>query len=196
VLALYGPVRYPGLRTGDSWLAILAFLAIMLAYGVAALSLSRGRAPAAKIARGYGLAGGIAVGCGWLLIFVPVSKAFFFVPLAVALVAPAVVAALAGHSSHDAGAGRAAALWSGLVGGLLVFVAYVTVTYVNDGRPYDAQTVQDFHASGAHDLVTYAVADDLGGALSMLVIIPVVALALGSLTSARAPATRHAPPRR
>ena len=117
-------------------------------------------------------------------------------PLAVALVAPIVVAALAAHSSHDAGVGRAAALWSGLVGGLLVFIVYVTVTYAGDGRPYDAQTLRDFHASGARDLVTYAVADDLGGALSMLVIIPVVALALGSLTSARASATRLAPPRR
>jgi hypothetical protein len=196
VLALYGPVRYPGLRTGDSWFALLAFLAIVLAYGVAALSLSRGRAPAAATARRCGVAGGLAVGGGWLLIFLPVSKAFFFVPLAVALVAPIVVAALAGHLSHDAGVGRAAALWSGLVGGLLVFIAYVTVTYAGDGRPYDAQTLRDFHASGARDLVTYAVADDLGGALSMLVIIPVVALALGSLTSARASATRLAPPRR
>jgi hypothetical protein len=196
VLALYGPVRYPGLRTGDSSFAFLAFLAIMLAYGVAALSLSRGRAPAAATARRCGVAGGLAVGSGWLLIFLPVSKAFFFVPLAVALVAPIVVAALAGYSSQDAGVGRAAALWSGLVGALLVFIAYVTVTYAGDGRPYDAQTLRDFHASGARDLVTYAVADDLGGALSMLVIIPVVALALGSLTSARASATRLAPPRR
>jgi len=195
-LALYGPLRYPGLRTGASGLAFAAFLAIMLAYGVAALSLSRGNAPAATIARRCGVAGGLAVGGGWLLIFLPVSKAFFFVPLAVALVAPIVAAALAGHIGRDAGVGRAAALWSGLVGGLLVFVAYVTVTYTCDGRPYDAQTVRDFHASGARDLVTYAVSDDLGGALTMLVIIPVVALALGSLTSAPASATRHAQRRR
>jgi len=56
--------------------------------------------------------------------------------------------------------------------------------------------VRDFHASGARDLVTYAVSDDLGGALTMLVIIPVVALALGSLTSGPASATRHAQRRR
>jgi hypothetical protein len=196
VLALYGPVRYPGLRTGDSWLAFTVFLVCMLAYGAAALSLSRGRGPAVARARGHGLAGGLVVGGSWLLILLPLSKALFFVPLAVALVAPIVVALIAGHLSKDAGVGRAAALWSGLVGGLLVFITYVTVTYAGDGRPYDAQTVQAFHASGARDLVTYAVADDLGGALSMLVIIPVVALALGSLTSARAPATRRAPQRR
>ena len=196
VLAFYGPVRYPGLRTGDSWLALTAFLAIMVAYGLGALSLSRGRGSAPAIARRCGVAGGLAVGGGWLLLFLHVSKAFFFVPLAVALVAPIVVAAVAGHSSHDTRVGRAAALWSGLVGGLLVFIVYVTVTYAGDGRPYDAQMVRDFHASGARDLVTYAVADDLGGALSMLVIIPVVALALGSLMSARASATRLAPPRR
>ena len=50
-------------------------------------------------------------------------------------------------------------------------------------RPYDAQLVRDFHASGARDLATYAVGDTLGAALGLLVIIPVVAFALGSLVA-------------
>ena len=193
LLAFYGLVRYPGLRTGlGTWLAAAAFLVIMLAYGVAALSLSRGRAPAAAIARRYGLAGGLAVGAAWLLILAPLAKALFFVPLAIALLVPAGVAALAGRSSRDARAGRAAALWCGLVGGLLVFIVWMTVTYADDGRPYDAQMVRDFRASGSHDLTAYAVGDDLGGALGLLLIIPVVALALGSLAGARVSATGFA----
>ena len=57
----------------------------------------------------------------------------------------------------------------------------VSVTYANEGRPYDAGLVRDFHASGAHDLATYAVSDDLGSGLVLLVLVPTVALALGSL---------------
>ena len=83
--ALFGLVRYPGLRSGSTaGLAFAAFLAIMLAYGVAALSLSRGRAPARRDrARRCGVAGGLAVGGGWLLHLRSgeISKSFVFVPL-------------------------------------------------------------------------------------------------------------------
>ena len=57
----------------------------------------------------------------------------------------------------------------------------MTTTYVRDGRPYDAQMLRDFHASGSRDLAAYAVGDNLGAALGLLLIVPVVALALGSL---------------
>jgi hypothetical protein len=77
--------------------------------------------------------------------------------------------------------GTRAALWSGIVGGLVVFIVWVAATYLGDGRPYDPALVRDFHRSGAHDLATYAVSDDLGSGLFLLVVIPVVALALGSL---------------
>lgn len=196
-LGVFGLVRYPGLRTGvGTWLSVTAFLMIVLVYAVAALALSRGRTSAAAIARGYGFAGGLVVGGGWMLILVPLSKTFFFVPLLVALSAPVGVAAFAGRSSFDPAVGRAAALWSGLVGGLLVFIVSVTVAYAGDGRPYDPQMLREFRASGSHDLAAYAVGDDLGAALAMLVIIPVVALALGSLAGARASATTRARPTR
>ena len=43
-----------------------------------------------------------------------------------------------------------------------MFIVWVTVTYANAGGPYDAGLVRDFKGSGAHDLATYAVGDDLG----------------------------------
>ncbi|HET6172675.1 MAG TPA: hypothetical protein VFD90_08720 [Gaiellales bacterium] len=196
-LAVYGLVRYPGLREdAGTWLALATFLGIALVYVAAALSLSRGRTPAAAIARGFGCAGGLVVGAGWLLIVAPVSKTFVFVPLALALTAPVATAALAGRASGDAPTGRAAALWSGLVGGLCAFIILAVVAYSGDGRPYDPQLIRDFQASGSHDLAAYAVGDSLGGALGMLLVIPVVALALGSLASAWTAATRRAPQRR
>lgn len=202
-LVALGLVRYPGLRAGRSaWLALAAFLLIALAYALAALTLSRGSSPQAAAARRYGLATGIVIGAAWLLILAPaeVSKSLVFVPLSVALLGPVAVAVIAGRATRSARAGTAAAIWSGLAGGLLVFIVWVTVTYADDGRPYDSQMLRDFHHSGSHDLAAYAVGDNLGAALGLLVLIPVVALAAGSLSgrlAARpAPATRHAPPRR
>ena len=112
-----------------------------------------------------------------------------FLPLLIALFGPAIVAAVAGHRANDSRTGTLAALWSGLVGGLCVFIVWVTLTYTNAGGPYDSGLIRDFHRSGAPDLTTYAVSDDLGSGLVLLLMIPTVALALGSLT------TRMAPPR-
>ncbi len=180
VLAGYGLVRYPGLR---SWASVGFLLVVLIGYASCALSLSRGTTRRASTARRNGLLGGLAVGAAWLVILAPTSllKAWVFVPLLVALLGPVAVAVLTGLTSRDARAARAAAMWSGLVGGLLVFVIWATATYVRDGRPYDPQLVRDFHHSHAHDLATYAVSDNLGAALGLLLIIPIVAVALGSL---------------
>jgi hypothetical protein len=111
----------------------------------------------------------------------PLLRVWVFVPLAAAMLVPAGLAAITGWSTGNARIAAAAALWSGLVGGLLVFVIWVTDAYAEDGRPYDAQLVRDFHRSGAHDLTSYAIGDSIGAALGLLLVIPVVALALGSL---------------
>jgi hypothetical protein len=184
VLAGYGLVRYPGLRTGLGAWGAAGFLVIMLlAYALGALGLSRGTARRATVARRNGLLGGLAVGSAWLVVLAPggLLKGWVAVPLLVAVLGPATVALLTGLTGGDARAARAAALWSGIVGGLLVFTIWMTATYVRDGRPYDPQLIRDFHHSHAHDLATYAVSDNLGAALGLLLIVPVVALALGSI---------------
>ena len=202
-LAAYGPARYPGLRSDiGTWLAFASLLAIVACYAFAALTLSRGATAQARTARRYGLAAGLAIGAAWLMILAPaeVSKSLVFLPLGVALLGPLLVAYVAGRTCRDARAAAAAAIWSGLVGGLLVFIVWVVVTYSDDGRPYDAQMLRDFHRSGSHDLAAYAVGDNVGAAIGLLVIIPVVALALGSLSARlaveRTTATRPVRPRR
>ena len=64
-----------------------------------------------------------------------------------------------------------------------MFIVWVTVTYTNAGGPYDSGLIRDFHKSGAPDLTTYGVSDNLGSGLVLLLMIPTVALALGSLTA-------------
>ena len=86
-------------------------------------------------------------------------------PLAVALLASRGVAALAGRSSRDTRAAAAAALWSGLIGGLLAFIVWVTRPTRTTAGPTTPQMLRDFHRSGSHDLVAYAVGDNLGAAL-------------------------------
>ncbi len=182
----YGLLQYPGLRTEPNlWGAMIVFLATLLAYIALTLFFSRGATRPSASARRYGLTGGLAVGAGWLLAIAPPSslKEWVVLPLLIALLGPALVAAVAGRRARDSQTGTLAALWSGLVGGLTVFIVWVSVTYANSGRPYDAGLVRDFHKSGKPDLATYAIADNLGSGLVLLLMIPTVALALGSLSA-------------
>ena len=115
-----------------------------------------------------------------------------FLPLLIALIGPALVATIAGHRSRDTRTGNLTALWSGLVAGFTVFIFWTTMTYANAGGPYDSGLVKDFQSSGAHDLPTYAISDNLGSGLVLLLLIPTVALALGTLGTRLLNATRHA----
>ena len=190
-LAGYGLVRYPGLRSGgDAPIAAVAFVALLVAYGAVTLALSRGTGVREVTARRHGLVGGVVIGAAWLVVLSPtaVLKEWVLVPLIVALLGPGCVAALAARAGGDVTAGTRAALWSGIVGGLLVFTVWMTATYARDGRPYDAQLLRDFPHSGAPDLATLAVSDALASALTLLILIPLTALAFGSL-GARLPRT-------
>ena len=123
------------------------------------------------------------IGAAWLVVLSPtgVLKEWVLVPLIVALLGPGCVAALAARAGGVVTAGSRAALWSGIVGGLLVFTVWMTATYARDGRPYDPQLLRDLPRSGAPDLATLAVSDALASALTLLILIPLTALASGSL---------------
>ena len=190
----YGLVHYPGLRSEPNvWGAMSVFLATLLGYTALAIVCSRGVSQRAVVARRYGLLGGLVVGAGWLLGIAPPSalKGWVFLPLLFALFGPAVVAVVAAHRSRDSRTGTLTALWSGLVAGLTVFIVWASVTYADAGGPYDAGLVEDFRKSGAHDLPTYAVGDNLGSGLVLLLLIPAMALALGALGGRLLEATRQ-----
>jgi hypothetical protein len=180
----FGLVQYPGLRSEPNfWGAMIVFLLTLLTYAMLAVLLARGASHQSVAARRFGLLGGLAVGTGWLLGIAPpaVLKGWVFLPLLIALAGPAVVAGLAGYRTRDLRTATLTSLWSGLVAGLTVFIVWATTTYTNAGRPYDDGLLRDFHTSGAHDLATYAVGDSLGSGLVLLLLIPFVALALGTL---------------
>jgi hypothetical protein len=183
-LAVYGLARYPGLRVGGQpWFAGTLLIVVLLMYSAGALTLSQGVTRQAMIARRHGVLGGVLIAAAWLVVLEPIGplKTWVAVPLVIALFVPAALAASTAHATRDARAATATAIWSGLVGGLLAFITWVIATYLRDGRPYDPQLLRDFHHSHAHNLAAYAVSDNLGTALSLLVLIPLITLALGSL---------------
>jgi len=184
-LAVYGLIRYPHLRSDQqAWASMAAFLALVCAYAALTLALSRGTTLRAVAARRHGLAGGLVSGGAWFVVLSPPGalKESVLLPLVVALLAPA-CAARPGRNTASA---SRAALWIGIVGGLVVAITWVTAAYVRHGRPYDAGLLRDFHSSGAPDLATYAVRGDLATGLELLVLIPLLALAFGSLARLRA----------
>lgn len=190
----YGLVHYPGLRSEPNvWGAMVVFLATLVAYTGLAVVFARGVSHQSSAARRFGLGGGLATGAGWLLGIAPPAavKGWVFLPLLIALIGPALMATMATHRSRDSRTGTLTALWSGLVAGLTVFIVWTTVTYANAGGPYDSGLVNDFRKSGAHDLPTYAISDNLGSGLVLLLLIPTVALALGTLGTRLLNAARH-----
>ena len=202
VLASYGLVHYPGLRSdGDAAIVAIAFPTLLVLYGTVTLALSRGTRVWEVTARRHGLTGGVVIGTAWLLVLSPTSvlKQWVLVPLIDRAVRPRCIAVLAARAGGVVTAGTRSALWSGIVGGLLVFTVSMTATYVSDGRPYDPQLLRDLPHSGAPDLATLAVSDALADALTLLILIPLTALALGSLGARLArtadPTATSAPPR-
>jgi hypothetical protein len=200
LLSVFGVLRYPGLRAGPAALgaAGVVLVVMLTVYALCALSLLRGATVQLAGARRRGLLAGVGIAAAWLVVLAPMGlQTWVLIPLAIILICPWSIAAFTARVSPDARAAPAAALWSGLVGGLLVFVVWVTAIYLNDGRPYDPQLIRDFHHSGAHDLATYAVNSGLDSAIGLLVVIPIVCFALGSLagrlTGRQAGHVRRAP---
>lgn len=190
----YGLVHYPGLHAEPNFAgAMVVFAVTLLVYVGLTVVLARGASRESIAARRTGLAGGLATGAGWLLGIAPPTslKGWVALPLLVALVGPALTATIAARRSRDSRSGSLTALWSGLVAGLVVFIVWTTITYANAGRPYDSGLVDDFRRSGAHDLPTYAIGDSLGSGLVLLLLIPTVALAVGTLGARVVNATRH-----
>ncbi len=72
-------------------------------------------------------------------------------------------------------------LLAALLAGLLLFLGWVGAAVLTGGQPYDPGLVRDFHASGAPDLATYAVDDDLGTGMMLLLLVPLLTWTLGSV---------------
>jgi hypothetical protein len=174
----YGLVRYPGVMTGArSWVAIAAFLAVLGGYSATANIIVRRMDRPALDAVRVALIGAAVIAALWIVVGVTASfsGSDYVATLLLALpIASLSVGALGTWRGRTASTGRQAAVLSALGAGLLVFLVWVGDTVLTGGRPYDAGMVRDFHSSEARDLATYAVNDNLGSAMMLLLLVPMV----------------------
>ncbi len=103
------------------------------------------------------------------------------VPLLILSLASITVGVVGARRGHIRTAGRCAALVSAVVAALTVFLVPATEIMVTGGRPYDAGQLRDFATSGYPDMATYAVNDNLGTAMVLLLLVSAVTVLLGSL---------------
>ena len=175
---VFGLVDYPGLRDdAATWPVVAVCIALLAGYGGLALVLSRRSDVNATAARRFGLVTGAATGASWFTVWQSIS----FVPFLAAVLAPVAAATWLAWRRRSMGAGAWAGLWGGLVAGLVFFIGVSVASYLSDGRPYDRYVIAEYHRSGAPNLATYAVGDNLSGAIMMLLAVPVLAVAFGAL---------------
>ncbi len=188
----YGLVQYPGLVTGaGTWVEVAAFVGVLAAYTVIVILIVRHRGAARS-----GLVAGLAVAALWFAVALvmvahPAEPALMLLLLAIPAAALAVGAAGAWQSG-TATAGRRVAVLAAVIAGLALFVALAGDTLLTAGRPYDAGQLRDFAASGAPDLATYAVSDNLGSAMVLLLLVPLLTGVLGCAGAALAARLRQA----
>jgi len=184
----YGFARYPGMVTGiRTWLALAAFAAVLVGFVVVTgVTTRQSRIGVTGLLCGCALAGlWIVVGAVALSTRSTASTLLLLI-LPLASIAVGVVGARRGRTRT---AGRRAALVSAVVAALAVFLVLVIDILVTGGRPYDAGQLQDFATSGYPDMATYAVSDNLGTAMVLLLLMSAMTALLGSAGASLT--TRH-----
>lgn len=180
-LVAYGLAQYPKILTSPgTWAALAVYVSVLVGYTVISAILLR-RGPVART----GLAGGLGLAAVWIIAGIPVvSQArqpiYSFLLLTIPMTSLAVGAAAARRNRTTA-VRQQVVLLSALVAGLVVFFAYAGDTLLTAGGPYDAGQVRDFPGSGLPDLATYAVSDNLGSAMMLLLLVPIVTAAIGCI---------------
>ena len=179
-LVAYGLGQYPAIITrARTWPVLAVFVGVLVGYSVISAILVR-RGPVTR----SGLAGGLGLAAVWIIAGIPVvtqapQPAYSLLLLAIPIAALAVGAAAA-RRSRTAAVRQQVVLFSALVAGLVLFLVYASDILLTADGPYDAGQIRDFPGSGLPDIATYAVSDNLGSAMMLLLFVPIVSAAIGS----------------
>jgi hypothetical protein len=185
----YGLVRYPQVITGArTWVYLALFLGVLAGYSVTANVIVRRLDRPALDAVRIALAGALLIAAVWLVVALTASfdgPGYIATLLLLALPLASLSAGAVGTwRGRRASTGRQAAVLWAIAAGMLVFLVWVSDTLLTAGRPYDPGMVRDFRTSGVHDLATYAVSDNLGSAMMLLLLVPMLATSIGLAGSA------------
>jgi hypothetical protein len=178
-LVAYGLVHYPQILTkAGTWPVLAVFVSVLVGYTVISAILVR-RGPVTR----SGLACGLGLATVWIIAGIPVvshapQPAYSLLLLAIPIASLA-VGATAARRNATAAVRQQVVLFSALAAGLSLFLVYASDILLTAGGPYDAGQVRDFPGSGLPNLATYAVSDNLGSAMMLLLLVPAVTAAIG-----------------
>jgi hypothetical protein len=189
-----GLLRYPAIVTGGgTWPALATFGAVLAGFGLLTVVLVRRGA-----ASGLALAGGLGTAAVWIvfghtaLTYAQARPVLSWLLLALPL-APLVVGVAAARHGRTGAAARRSALLSAIVTGLALFLTLAGVALATAGGPYDPGQLRDFPGSRFPDIATYAVSDNLGTAMSLLLLASMLTAALGCAAATATARIRRAP---
>jgi hypothetical protein len=176
----YGFLRYPGMVTGaGTWLALASFAVVLVTF-VVVTGVTTRQSPVGFT----GLVSGCVLAGVWIAVGAVAlsgrSKTAMFALLILPVVSIAVGVAGA-RRGRTRPAARRAVLVTAVVGALAVFLVLAADTLITGGRPYDAGQLRDFATSGYPDLATYAVSDNLGTDMVLLLLMSGMTAVLGAL---------------
>jgi hypothetical protein len=179
-LVTYGMLRYPAILTSrGTWPALATFAVVLIGFTLLAGVLVRRGAPA-----GLALLGGLGTAVVWIVFgytavtYAQARPVLSWLLLALPL-APLAVGAASTRHGRTGAASRQAALLSAIVTGLTLFLTLASVALLTAGGPYDPGQIRDFPGSRFPDIATYALNDNLGTAMSLLLLASITTAALG-----------------
>jgi hypothetical protein len=183
-LAVFGLVHYPELREGRATLVYLsAFAAALAVYGLAGQQVAKlGTARARRWALALAAPA---------LVLSAVAEAGPGVASAGVGLGVVVLPGIAAHRAARADGRRSSGLVAGatcsLLAGILTFVGFAAATYATAGGPPTDAMLAEFHRSAATDYATWAIGDNLGGAVFLLGFVPLAGAACAVLGAQLAP---------
>ncbi len=203
-IATYGQIRIAANASsgghGVLYNVVAVTMIVFVLAAEAAMASRRARAadPVAHVARRWGVPGGAVMGVSLLIIQTPPfarsGLGVGTMGLLVVLATPFVVGVLASRASHDARAGRAAGAWTGVVGGFIFLIGFMTLTFAATGwfthdpsiiRAYqDSLSPVHFASYGSHyrSITGFVMSENSDTALlGGLLWVPLLAAILGRL---------------
>ena len=181
VTVAYSIVRYPGIVTAPAALKFLPlFLVAVLWYGVAAIRWTRVTNGEDVVVLHYGVRWGMVIGLTWIVevfagnVLMPHSPIGLLATI-VAAVLPVIAGAAGAAATGRIATGVRVGFWSGVVSGLIAFVALAGAGYVVAYFPeflQDQDTLPDIgRAYTAAESVTYNIGDYLASGVSHLLLV-------------------------
>ncbi len=172
---------YPALLTERKLPLLLAVLAsVLVGYVVLALA----QAPVASVGLGRvrrtSLVSGVILGVLWF-VFAAAWWNLHGWPMVAAILIPLLPGASAARTSGGRAAGIRTVTATGLIAGLVVFVAITVDAFATAHGPYDAGQVDQFTHTGYVNPAAYWMGEGLATAVMMLLLIPVLTVLVGSL---------------